>query len=640
MVLQSIRERLTGILAFAILGILVVPFALVGVNQYFTSSSQNIVARVNDTEISTNDFNQSFSDYRRRMQAIMGDAYDPVEFDQLIVRREHLDTLIDQELLTQAAISLGLDVDDDTLAEEIRMIPAFQVDGEFNADVYQRRLQTQGYTPQRFQNEMRAQFVVTQLPRNITISSIATADEIEEFVALVEQERTFNAAMVPAKADELAAEFTDEQISQWYDSHTDDYLSEERVIIEYVELDAAFIDTGPAPEDAVLREQFEAQKARFISPEQRQVSHILLEVSPDADEAEIETARQTAEELSERARAGEDFAALAMEYSQDQGSASQGGDLGWVEPGVMVEAFEKAMYELTLDAPVSDPVQTGFGWHVIQLRDVRESTGMSFEEARMTLLNEAQEEAAARIFLDQADQLVDLVYEDPTTLESAAMVMGLTVEVVGPFPRSGGEGIAANSEVVETAFSDLVLLQGSVSDPVNLDENRLVMIRLQEHLPAAIESLETVRDEIVATLTENQARDSARAEADALLASLQAEEADLEALAADAGFEYGQHASTKRSTQVPDAMLVEEVFRMSAPAEGESVDQVLPTSEGFAVVELTEVKAGEITDEMAPFMRQQVERVIANSNASQETTALMRQLRLTADVEVFEERIQ
>src|SRR5210317_388878 len=116
MVLQSIRERLTGILAFTILGILVVPFALVGVNQYFTSSGGNIVAKINDAEISYNDFNQSFSNYRRRMQSIMGAAYDPVQMDQLTVRREHLDNLINESLITQAATSMGLDVDDETLA--------------------------------------------------------------------------------------------------------------------------------------------------------------------------------------------------------------------------------------------------------------------------------------------------------------------------------------------------------------------------------------------------------------------------------------------------------------------------------------------------------------------------------------------
>ncbi|MCW8925952.1 MAG: SurA N-terminal domain-containing protein [Xanthomonadales bacterium] len=639
MVLQSIRERLTGILAFAILGILVVPFALVGVNQYFTSSSQNIVARINDTEITTNDFNQSFSNYRRRMQSLMGEAYNPVEFDQLTVRRQHLDDLIDQELLTQAALDMGLDVDDETLATEIRRIPAFQVDGEFNVDVYQARLQAQGMTPKRFQNEMRAQFIVTQLPRNISASSIATASEINDFIALVEQERTFNVALVPAKTDELVVEFTDEQVSAWYENHNEDYMSEEQVIIEYVELDAGDIDAGPPPDDAMLREQFEAQKARFVSPEQRLVSHILLEVSPDADEAEIETARQTAEDLAKRARAGEDFAQLAREYSQDQGSAAEGGDLGWVEPGVMVEAFETAMYELSLDSPISDPVQTAYGWHVIDLRDIRESTGMTFEEAKATLVNEYQDDAAARIFLDRADELVDLVYEDPTTLESAAMVMGLQVHEAGPFPRSGGEGIAANPEVIQTAFSDLVLLQGSVSDPINLDENRLVMIKLKKHLPAAIKPIDEVRDEIVATLRDNMARDLARTQAEELLATALDGEASLETLAADAGLDYSSHEAVKRNTQVPDAMLVQEVFRLGKPVEGKPVDAVLPTSGGFAVVELTEVKPGEFSEENAQFMKLQVERAVANGVASQEASALMRQLRTAADVQVYEQRI-
>jgi len=639
MVLQSIRERLTGILAFAILGILIVPFALVGVNEYFTSSGGNNVARINETEISFNDFNQSYSNYRRRMQSIMGAAYDPVQFDQLIMRRQHLDSLIDQELITQAALSMGLDVDDETLAEEIRNIPAFQVDGQFNAEVYQSRLLSQGMSPKQFQYEMRSQFVVSQLPRNIAISSIATSTEMNEFVALLDQNRTFNAVLVPAETPETEPEFAQEEIVAWYESHTGEYQSDEQVIIEYVELDAAFLPVGPPPEEDILREQFEAQKARFISPEQRQVSHILINVAADAGEADKETARQTAEDLSKRARAGEDFATLAMEFSEDQGSAAAGGDLGWVEPGVMVKAFENAMYELNMDAPISEPVQTGFGWHVIQLNEVRESTGMSFEEAKMTLVLEYEEENSARAFLEQADRLVDLVYEDPTTLESAALVMELPVNVAGPFSRAGGEGIAATPAVVEAAFSDLVLLQGSVSDPVNLDENRLVMIRLREHLPVALKPLEEIRDSIITTLGDNQARDNANVQALELLLALQAGEVEFETLATDAGLTYGRHEATKRNSFVPDAMLVQEVFRLQSPAENEKIQTVLPTTNGFAVVELESVEPGLMQGD-ALLAQQQYGRVIANGIASQETSALMQQLRASADIEVFEDRIK
>jgi len=638
MVLQSIRERLTGVLAFAILGILIIPFALVGVNEYFTSSSGNMVALVNDTEITSNDFNQSFSNYRRRMQSIMGASYDPVQFDQLVARREHLDDLIDQELITQAAQSLGLDVDDVTLAEEIRNIPAFQVDGQFNADVYQARLLSQGMTPTQFQAEMRAQFVISELPKNIAESSIATSAEVKQFVGLLNQERSFNAVLLTADPGEETPEFTDAEIAAWHDSHADEYQSEERVIIEYVELDAAFLPVGLPPEEDYLRSQFESQKARFITPEQRQVSHILIEVSADASEAEIETARQTAEELSRRAREGEDFAMLAMENSQDQGSASEGGDLGWVESGVMVQAFENAMYELSMEAPISEPIQTGFGWHVIQLREIRESAGMTFEEARPELVREYEEENAARAFLEQADLLVDLIYEDPTTLESAALVMDLTVQVAGPFPRSGGVGIAANPEVAAAAFSDLVLLQGSVSDPVNLDENRLVMIKLKEHLPVALKPVEEVRDEIIATLADNLARDNAKARAEELLESLQASDAGLEVLATESGFEYARHDAITRNTSVPDAKLVEEIFKLPAPAEGELVETVLPTSSGFAVVQLDSVVQGELESE--DVFAQQYERFIANSIGSLESSALARQLRASAKIEVFEDRIQ
>jgi peptidyl-prolyl cis-trans isomerase D len=297
------------------------------------------------------------------------------------------------------------------------------------------------------------------------------------------------------------------------------------------------------------------------------------------------------------------------------------------------------MYELSMEAPVSDPVQTGFGWHVIELKGIREAAGMSFEEARDTLVRENEEENRARMFLEQADRLVDLIYEDPTTLENAASVMELPVQVAGPFPRSGGEGIAATPEVVEAAFSDLVLLQGSVSDPINLDDNRLVMIKLMEHLPVALKPVLEVRDEIIATLRDNLARDSAKAKANDLLAASQSGAGELETLATEAGLEYAHHELVKRNAFTPDAMLVQEIFRLPQPAGDARVEAVLPTSNGFAVVQLESVVQGSIEND-ALMTQQQYERVIANGNASQENSALMAQLRAAAKVEVFEDRIK
>ena len=291
-----------------------------------------------------------------------------------------------------------------------------------------------------------------------------------------------------------------------------------------------------------------------------------------------------------------------------------------------------------LESPISDPVETGFGWHVIQLQEIRESSGMSFEEARMQLIAEYEDEEAARAFLEQADRLVDLIYEDPTTLESAAMVMGLTINEAGPFGRAGGEGIAANAEVVAAAFSDLVLLQESVSDPVNLDENRLVMIKLKEHMPVAVKPLEEVREDIITKLAENQALDNAEARAIELLSALQNGTHGLEALATEAGLEYARHEAIKRNSFVPDTILVKEIFKLQPPTEGEVSQAVLRRSNGFAVIELESVVDGEL-DQDSLLAQQQYERILANGRASQEAFALMRRLRSAAEIQVFEDRI-
>lgn len=639
MVLQSIRERLTGILAFIILGILVIPFAFVGVNSYFTSDNENVVARVNDEDITLSEFTQSYANYRQRMQSIMGTAYDPEQFDTLVARREHLDALIDQAVLAQAVQGIGLDVTDERLAEEIRQLPAFQIDGEFSPEVYQSRLAAQGMTIPGFEREMRTQLVMGQLPRSILGSSFATAQELRDYVRLQDQRRTFRSVLVAPIEDPAAPDPDEAEIQAYYETHPDAFQSEEQVLIEYLELNAVDAASGTEPDDEFLRNRFEQQKARFISPEQRLVSHILVEVSASADEATKETARQEAEELAERARAGEDFAELARSHSDDIGSAESGGDLGWMEPGVMSESFEEAMYALSLDSPVSDPVQTGFGWHVIQLRDIRPAEGMDFEQARAILIEEHQAEEAEREFLDKADRLVDLIYEDPTTLEAAALDLGLEVQTAGPFSRAGGEGIAANPEVVNTAFSDLVLVQGSVSDPIDLGVNHMVLIKVREHMPAALRPLEEVRDDIIARIRAERAQQAARERAEAILAEARQDGADLEAIASRYGLEVTLTESANRQNFVPDRRVVEQVFQLPAPAEGSVEMAVVEATDGYAMVELQSVRDGSL-EQGATLSEQQYRRQIANAAASIEAEGFMRQLRNAARVEVFEDRLE
>lgn len=685
MVLQSIRDRLNGIIAIFILAILIIPFAFVGVSSYFTSDAVNSVAVVNDQEISITEFNTSFQNYRRRMQSMLGQNFDAEMFDQPIVRRQHLDTMIDQTLLSQASEDAGLTVANERLAQEIRDIPAFQVDGEFNAEVYQSRLAGQGISSQQFENDIRIQLVQNQFPSTIAASAISTNWEMNNFIRLQDQKRGFGAIIVPAEtaedkvdeaieeaidaaaeeaadvvdesleeaAEELADEvigevneLMDEEASQdvgedailaWYEAHPDDYNSEEQVIIEYLELDAATMGGSVEVDEELLKARFEEQQARFITPEARLASHILISVDATAPEAEVETARETAESLAERARAGEDFAALASESSQDSGSAPDGGDLGWIEPGDMVQAFEDGLYELSLENAISDPVQSGFGWHVIYLRDIRPAEGMSYTEARDILLNEYETEANDRRFLEQADRLVDIIYEDPTTLSTAAEDLGLDIQEAGPFGRFGGEGVAGNPEVVKAAYSDLVLLQGAASDPIDLGDNHLLIIRVKEHFPQALKPLEEVRDQVVAAIVRERAMDEARVTAEGLLAELSAG-AEMGVLAEGSGLELlALEAATRTSVEIP-ADLRTHLFRMPAPAEGEPTFEVVSLTDGYAVVRLDNVVDGELTEEEA-LKQQNYKRRLDNSTASEEIFAFLRMLRSQSQIEIYEDRL-
>ena len=638
MVLQSIRDRLHGIIAIFIFAILIIPFAFVGVSSYFTSGTVNAVAIVNDQEITLNDFNNAFQNYRRRMQAQMGSAFDAELFDQPIVRRQLLDQMINEELLAQVSIDAGLTVSDEALAQTIRTMPAFEVDGEFNTDVYTQRLAAQGLTPEQFQRDVRSSLVMDQFPNSIANSAIATKWELNDYARLADQTRAFSALVVPAQVDPDDV-IDDEAIAGYYDANQADYLSIEQVVVDYIELDAALLGGGVEVSEEQLKARFDEQQARFITPEARLASHILIEVTADAPQVDIESARKQAEELSQRARDGEDFSALATEFSQDLGSASEGGDLGWIEPGYMVASFEDGLYELTLENAISEPVQSRFGWHVIQLREIRPSEGMTFTEAREILLAEYEAEDQERRFIEQADRMIDIIYEDPTTLDAAADELGLEVQQAGPFGRTGGvEGIAANQEVVRTAFSDMVLGQASVSDPVDLAENHIVLLLLNEHLPEAVKPLEEVRTEVLMAVQNERAMEAASAAAEDILAQIEGG-AVIADLAAERGLEVVAEEAATRTAPGVDAALRRELFLMVAPGEDGPVRSIVEMADGYAVVQLDGVAEGELAeDDMA--RTQAYMRRIASASATDEAWAFLNMLRSQSSIEVFEDRIQ
>ncbi len=633
--LQFLRDRLSGVTAALLLGLLVIPFAFVGVNSYFQTNINNDVALIDGEPITALEYQQGFQNYLRQIRSLTGVNFDLSQYDQPIARRRFLDQMIEQRLIQMYAERSGFAVSEEELADAVMAIQAFQIEGEFDNDLYRNMLAAQGMTPRGFELQMAADMVRVQLPRAIAESSIATRSEIELLAKLQGQTRSFRALSVPSAGFLEIVEISEERITEYFEQNSSRFMSEEQVMIEYLELDALSFNEQVEINEEELEARYTSQESRFINPESRLASHILLNVADDADEATVATIEQSAQDLVDRIRGGEDFAELAAQYSDDAGSAGEGGDLGWIEPGIMVTAFEDALYEMQSPG-ISDPVRTSFGFHIIQLREVRDAEGMSFEEARPQLLLEFQEEVADRLYLEQADRLVDMVYEDDSTLEPAAAELDLPILTSGPFGRSGGDEIAANQVVIDAAFTDLVLHEGAASDAIDIGANHIVVLRVVEHLPSVQQSIEDVRETIVAELTNVAANDAARAHADSLLASLQAADSDLEALATEQEQELVIAENAGRRDFQYGLELVTAVFQLPVSAELPQF-HVVEAGSDYSVVELQTITEGTLDTEDPRQL--QFLRTIANSAGATEQSGLVVTLRSLADIQVFEDQI-
>lgn len=636
--LQKLRDKTTGWIAFLILGVLIIPFAFFGVENYFTQQVSTYVAKVNDTEIGQDAFRARFEEFRNQMRQMMGEQFDGRQFESAESKRQVLDRLIDEELLRQAGERLGVIVTPSRLQKEIAAIPAFQSNGKFDPAQYRTVLAAQGMSPRSFEDRVRSDLTMQSLPSQLVTSGFVTEQYVSRYLALRDQTRTFDYTLLPLPAAETVGEISDEQIDAYYKQHADRYVSDERVALEYIEINAANLEVPVTADDSTLRQRYEEQKTRFVEPEQRLASHVLIKVAANADAGAQKAAQARAQDLATQARAeGADFAALAKANSEDPGSKNSGGDLGWIEKGITDPAFEAALYAMAA-AGVSDPVKGADGWHVIQLREIKTETGKPFEEVRADLEREYTEGERERIFSDLSGRLVDVIYRDPTTLATAAAELDLPIQRNESFSRTAGAGIATNPEVLKAAFSDAVLVDGTVSDPIDLGDAHTVVIRAIDHVPATPQKLDDVRERVRGALQSERVAAQAKEEADAALAKLRGGEA-LDTIASARQLELKTADKVGRVGATVDPTISQHAFSLPHPSKGKpSVGSVEIPGSGYALIALNAVTNGDPAATDAAGRTAMTEQ-LAQALGTTEATAFVQALRKAATIEVLEDRM-
>ena len=632
--LQAIRDRVTGIVAIFVLGLLAVPFLFFGMESYMRGVPQDAVAVVGDDEISTSEFQTEFARHRADLRQRLGDDYDDIATNQPEYRREYLERMIDELLLRQHTDQLGLEVSDRAIADILRTIPQFQIEGRFSPEAYRMALSAAGQTPRSFEREMREDIMTRMVPSALADSVIVTQSEIDRMISLQNQTRRIALVNIPADRFHDEIEVTEEEIEAYYQDNLQAFTTEEQVRLAYVELRAEDLPIDETLDEEELRRRYEAARQRYLTPEARQASHILIEVSDERDAAE---ARQLAEEMYQRLADGESFAELAEQYSDDPGSAAQGGELGWIEPEDMVSAFEDALYALESSGEVSEPVETRFGWHLIRLEDIRPPEGMSFEEAREEILDEYLERQREDLYLELSERMVDLVFADDSSLEPLADDLGLEIRYTESFGRAGGDGIAAQSRVVDAAFSDLVLLDGAVSDPIELDRDHMIAVQIDEHFPSEPRPLAEVAGEIRERIIGERAADLAGQLARSIADASGSDGSGLNIAAEAEGLASEEIDAVRRNDFQHGPDFLEHLFRLPDPG-GQSVVHVLPRHDGYVVVRLDAVVPGDpaaASDAERSMVKQQIQ----FSRMGHEISGLVEWLREETRVRVVEERL-
>ncbi|MEO5573697.1 MAG: SurA N-terminal domain-containing protein [Gammaproteobacteria bacterium] len=639
--LQSIRDRAHGWLAWIIIGLIVIPFALWGIQSYLGNAGDVEVARIGGTDISQNEFQQAYEQQRQRMRSLLGN--NSALLDDAKLKQSVIDGLVANEVIGQSIGEMGLRISNAELARRIQSMPEFQKNGQFSRANFLEQLRRLGLTPGKAEASVRDSFLKEQLTAGITSMAMVTQGELDEAIRLKNQQREVGYLIVPWKNFEKQVTVDETAIKQYFEERRSTFVNPEQVSIEYIELSASDLAKNIKADEQELHKLYEEQRANFAVEEQRRASQIVIAPEKTSDETALAAASTKADDLRKRLQAGEDFAKLAQEFSKDMATAGSGGDLGFVAKGSLDPAVELALSTLKLNE-VSQPVKSPAGFHILKVTQIKPASIKSFQEVRAELEKEYQQRKGQDQFFEKSEPLTNFVYENPDTLTVAARELGLPVKTTGFFSRKGGaDSITSQAKVINAAFSDEALNQGYNSEPIELGENHLVVLRVKEHKTASARTLEQERQAITERLRTNIAQSKAQAAGELIQARLNKGE-DPQTIAKEYQVEWIKPVLVGRepaNEKIP-AAIASAAFALPKPGKAVKNSPAVggqPLDSGdYAVIAVYAVKEGSPTA-MDAAGRLALRRELQRTRAEDEYRNFVNELKAETKIVVYQDKL-
>lgn len=534
--LESIRKHSKFVMI--LLFLLIIPsFIFFGVDQSYFSVASPTVARVDGQEITQNDWDNMHRYESDRLRA-ENPNIDAKLLDSPEARYATLERMVRDRVMQVAAQKMHLLTSDAALARALQEVPAIaslrKPDGTLDADGYRALLAMQGMTPEGFEASLRRDMSLGQVLGNVMNTAFATPAVADIAMDAFLQRREIQVAQFLSKDFAAKVQVNDEALKAFYESHKDLFQQAEQAKVEYVVLDLEAVRDGIELNEADLQTYYKENASRLTDEkEERRARHILLNaprsMSADEREAVKAKAQGIADELKKNPSR---FAEVAKAESQDSGSAASGGDLGFFSRGAMVPEFEQVAFTLQ-NGQVSDVVESEFGYHVIQVTDVKEPKVPSFESVREKIINDLKDQQAQRKFAEVAEQFASIVFEQPDSLQPVIDKLGLklhTADGVTRDPQPEAQGALASKDFLDALFTADSLENKRNTDAVDVGTNQMASGRVVSYQPAKQLSFDEVADRVKNLYVEQQSAVLAREAGEAALKEWQADAAKAQGL--------------------------------------------------------------------------------------------------------------
>ena len=517
--LEKFRSYAQTKAAQVILALILIPFALFGIDSYLNQAGNNLsIAKVNGYKIALPEYNRAIENVRNRMMS-EGKKVDPAMFDSFEFRESVVDGLISKQLVNNDIKKSKFKITDQQLSQYIIGMPEFQKEGKFSQELYDKVLQNNQLTPKKFEESIRNDLLIQQVRDGLQKLTFIPPNNLAETLKATSQQREISVAEFKTKEYMAKANIAEKDIQAFYDQNKTKFLAPEQVKAEFVVFSLANILPTINVTDDEIKAFYKTNSDKYQNQQQREASHILIAASKNAAPAEKAKAKAKAEDLLSQIRKNpKQFEELATKYSQDPESAKKGGELGAFGRGMMVKPFDDAVFSMKVNE-ISNIVESDFGYHIIKLTKII-GEGGGFDAMKPQIKAELIYQKGQEKFAALAEEFSNKVYEQSSSLDAVSKKFNLPIQKTDWIGRNDSDKFFKNETLMNALYSKESIKDHRNTEAIEVTPNNLISARVVDYKAQSTKPFADVKKNIEDYLKFEAAKKTVASEGEAALKTI------------------------------------------------------------------------------------------------------------------------